>query len=446
MEQVVERHHPPVAAYADDFRRRRKERLGEPVWLIESRQAAMAAFEANGFPTRRQEAWRNVDLTPFQKAHFETVHISGDVDAQAKAVAQLLPEAYMLVFVDGHFSDVYSRLPQQKGVDVRPLHDALVEDAPVLSAHLGRYAEIDAHAFGALNTGLFEDGALLHVARGVVVDQPVVLAYLNSEEAADRAVHPRTLIVADEGAQLQVAEWHQSGEFGYLTTPVTEIFVGANASVQHHKLQEEGRQAFHFGMIAARLERDARLSVYSFASGGKLARTDITVDLAGPGAEAELDGLYLAQNGQYSDHHTAVRHQVEHCNSHQRFKGVLSGKCEAVFDGLVLVAKGAQKTDARQDNRNLLLSKRALAHSNPRLEIHADDVKCSHGSSIGELDPTALFYLRSRGIGAEAAQGLLTFAFVGEMLEAVRIEALREHIRTAAFKDLPGNEIVKELG
>jgi Fe-S cluster assembly protein SufD len=445
MQQAVERDHPATAAYADDFRRRRKERLGEPVWLIERRQEAMAGFEASGFPSRRQEAWRNLDVTPLLQSHFEAVHVSGDAEPQAKALAQLLPEAYLLVFVDGHFSEAHSRLPQLKGVELRPLHAALAEDAAVLSAHLGRCAEVDAHAFGAINTGLFEDGALLHVGRGVVVDRPMVLAYLNSEEAVGRAVHPRTLIVAEEGAQVQVAELHQGGEGAYLSTAVTEIFVGANASVQHHKLQEEGTQAFHLGMVGAHLERDARLSVYSFSSGAKLARTDITVDLTGPGAEVELDGLYLTQNGQYNDHHTAVRHQVEHCNSHQRFKGVLSGKSEAVFDGLVLVAKGAQKTDARQDNRNLLLSKRALAHSNPRLEIHADDVKCSHGSSIGELDQDALFYLRSRGIGAEAAQGLLTFAFVGEMLEAVRIEALREHIRTAAFAGLPGNEIVKEL-
>lgn len=441
MQQVIVQQ----SSYPEHFRARRKERLGEPVWFIERRQAAMDAFEAAGFPSRRQEAWRNIDLSALTQRDFPTVHFTGEADREVEAIAQVLPEAHRLVFVDGHFSERHSRLPQVKGLTVRPLHQRWETDEALLGEQLGALAATADHAFAALNTAFFEDGALVHVARGVVVEQPVLLVFVSSAEAAEHAVYPRTLVVAEEGAQVQLVEFHQGPDQVYLSAPVTEIVVGANAGVQHHKVQEEGAGGLHLGVIAARLARDARLYLHSFAKGGKLARTDITVELAEPGAEATLDGLYLTRDGQYSDHHTLVHHQVEHCNSHQRFKGVLTGKSEAVFDGLVKVAKGAQKTDARQDNRNLLLSKRALAHSNPRLEIYADDVKCSHGSSIGELDQEALFYLRSRGIGPEEAQGLLTYAFMGEVLDAARIEALREYERAAAFRHLPGGQTVKEL-
>jgi Fe-S cluster assembly protein SufD len=436
----------PNSPYSDHFRGRRKERRGEPVWLIERRTAAIQEFEAHSFPSRRDEAWRNVDLSPISNAHFPTVHVAGDADHLAESLSQIVPDAHRLVLIDGHLSESHSDLGGlPSGVTVRAFGHAIEEADPLLGTHLARQVSGEGHAFAALNTAFFEDGALIHVARGVEVERPIVVAYLNSAEAEGRAVYPRTLIVAEDGAQVRIAEFHQSVDVAYLCAPVTEIVVRANAGVHYYKVQEEGPRAFHFGAIAGIAERDARLSVHCFASGGKLARTDITADLAGLGAQVELDGLYLVGEGQYIDHHTYVTHLTEHGHSHQLFKGVLSGKCEAVFDGLVKVAKGAQKTDARQENRNLLLSKRALVHSNPRLEIHADDVKCSHGSSVGELDQDAVFYLRSRGIGQEDAQGLLTYAFIGEVIEPIRIEALREYERQAALRRLPGHPSGKDM-
>lgn len=443
MQQAVVQQTSP---YSDHFRARRKERLGEPVWLIERRTAAIEAFEAQGFPTRRSEAWRNLDLGPVVGADFPTVHVAGDADQLVDRLKQAIPDASWLVFFDGHFSSVHSdtsSLPA--GITVRPLSQALDQLEAVLDAHLGEYVTVESHAFAALNTALFEDGAVVHVARGAVADRPVAIAYLNSEENDGRAVYPRTLIVAEEQAQVSVAEFHQGADVAGLCCPVTEIAVAANAVVRYHQVQEQGGKAYHFGVVGSRLQRDARLSAHFFATGGKLARTEVFTGLAGIGAEAELDGLYLVSEGQYIDHHTWVSHLREHGSSRQLFKGVLTGKSEAVFDGLVKVAKGAQKTDARQENRNLLLSKRALAHSNPRLEIFADDVKCSHGSSVGELDPDALFYLRSRGIGPEEAQGLMTYAFVGEVLDTVSIEPLREYERAAALRYLPGDQTVKDV-
>lgn len=434
------------APYSEQFQARRKERRGEPVWLIERRTAAMEAFEKQGFPTRKHEAWRNLDLSPVSKTHFPPVHLVGDVDAQAEAVRQLIPDAHLLVLVDGHFSDAHSALGSlPEGVTVSSMADALQSEEALLKTHLGAYATVDNHPFAALNMALFEGGVLVHAQRNVVLEQPVVIAYLASSEAEQRAVYPRSLIVAEEGAQLQLAEIHRGDAGTYLNCPVTEISTAANAFVDYHAMQESGPEAYHFGVVHGRMERDSRISVHSFAIGGKVARYDLYGDLAGPGAESEMDGLYLLSNGQYIDHHTWVSHLAEHCNSHQLFKGVLSGRSEAVFDGLVHVAKGAQKTDAKQENRNLILTPRAKVHSNPRLEIFADDVKCTHGSSMGELDDEALFYLRSRGISADDAKGLLTYAFVAEVLEPIRIEALREYQRSEALRYLPGDQAAKVM-
>lgn len=431
--------------YNDQFLALRDERANEPAWLIERRTAAMQAFEMQGFPTRKHEAWRNLNLTPVSATYFPPVRPVGQVDAQVEAIRKIVPKAHLVVLVNGHFSAAHSNVDAlPEGVTLRPLMDALGAEEAVLSAHLAQYASTEKHVFAALNTALFEGGVLLHVAAGVKVDQPVVLANLVSAEAADRAIYPRSLIVADAGAQLQTIEFHR-GEAGvYLNCPVTEINVSSKAVVHHHLVQEHGPEALHLGVIAGQVADDAELSVHSFAIGGKIARTDIFGDLTGEGGRADFNGLYLLSDGQYIDHHTWMTHQAENCESHQNFKGVLSGRSEAVFDGLVLVAEGAQKTDANQQNHHLLLTRRALVHSNPRLEIFADDVKCTHGSTIGELEDEALFYLRTRGIGPEEAMNLLTYAFIGEVLESVQVEALREYEQKVAMDYLPDNRATQE--
>jgi Fe-S cluster assembly protein SufD len=362
-----------------------------------------------------------------------------------RELTAVVPDAYRLVFVDGFLSDEHSALEGlPAGLSVHSLEAAIGEDAPVLARRMGKASDFQSQPLVALNTALMADGALVHIGRNAVLDKPIVVLNVGSAKAEGSAVYPRALIEAEEGAQATVVEFYRSAGGAMLSAPVSEIFVGANARVDYYRVEEEGSDARHLAHLGARVERDGMLSVHAFSVGGKVARTDIYVDLDGKGAEAELNGLTLTREGQYLDHHTWMNHNCEHGSSRQRFKSVLDGKSETVFDGLVRVAPGAQKTDARQENRNLLLSKRALAHSNPRLEIHADDVKCSHGSTTGELDRDALFYLRSRGINERDAQGLLTFAFVNEMLEPVRIDALRDYEREQLMAYLPGGGTQRE--
>ena len=436
-----------ASLYQQDFQAEAANRKCEPEWLLERRQAAIAAFEAQGLPTRRWEAWRNLDLTPFAAQHYRPAGNPGAAEAFVAEAKAVLPESPRLVFIDGRFSPGDSSLDAlPAGVTVRSLRDALAEQPELLQAHLGQIASADGNPFVALNMAFAQDGVLVHVARGKTLAEPLLLAFVASAQLAGRAAYTRVLVVVEEGAELKLVEtYHGAPAQGYFSCPVTEIRAGANARVQLYRQQLEGRQAFHIGCVHAELARDSHVTVQSFAAGARTARLDLHADLTAPGAEAVINGLYVTHDGQYCDHHSWMEHKAEHCQSHQLFKGVLDGKSETVYDGLVRVAKGAQKTDARQENRNLLLGKRALAHSNPRLEIFADDVKCSHGSTVGELDESALFYLRSRGIGAADAQGLLTFAFANEVLEQCSIERLREYQRAVLLTLLPGEHGVRRL-
>jgi Fe-S cluster assembly protein SufD len=416
------------------------QRPPEPHWLTQRRLAAIEQFEHLGVPHRRLEAWRNTDVSALMQRHYSVAPLPTHA---VRADALGIKDAYRLVFVDGHLQPggtALGGLPA--GAQVTPLSMALYRDDPLLEEHLGRHFNVE-HPFAALNTAFSTDGAVVHLKAGTVLEKPILLEFVCSE-GVDHAAYPRVLVVAESGAEAQIIEHFRGpAEGAYFTCPVTELVIGENAGLSWYKLQEEGSDAFHIGCTVARLARDARLRGHSFASGARLSRTEIYVELEGEGADAELNGLYLTAEGQLSDHHTWVEHRVGHCSSRQRFKGILNGKSEAVYDGLVRVAHAAAKTDARQENRNLLLSKRALAHSNPRLEIYTDDVKCSHGSTVGELDRDALFYLRSRGIGQQDAQGLLTFAFAEEQLTPITIPALREYERERLLERLPGDETVR---
>ncbi|MCC5809525.1 MAG: Fe-S cluster assembly protein SufD [Ectothiorhodospiraceae bacterium] len=432
------------SVYLDEFRELSRT---EPGWLAERREAGIRAFEQQGFPHRRMEAWRNLKTGGLTQHHYRHSIAAGTVPMALTPTAAVVPTAHRLVFVDGLISQSHAMIDTlPEGVSLRSLAQVLEHEPDVLEQDLALHAELDQHPFASLNTAFWTDGVVLDVDADTQLDKPVVLVFLTSEAAEHQASYPRVLIRAGAGAELDVIQVH-AGPAGlsYLACPVTEIVAGANSSVRFHQLQEEGDAGAHIGLVHAQLDRDARLALHGFSVGGKIARTDFYVNLAAEGAQATLNGLYLVGDGQYSDYHTWVRHQAPHCNSHQTFKGVLEGRAESVFDGLIQVSKGAQKTDSQQQNRNLLLSPRALAHSNPRLEIYADDVKCAHGSTVGELDEDALFYLRSRGVGEQDARGLLTFAFANEMLEPVTVEALRDYERQRLSGLLPGDASVKEL-
>ncbi len=396
----------------------------EPEALARLRREAFARFETLGWPTRQQEAWRLTDLSALQALALQP-------PAEALIEAGILPTledtpAHRLAFVNGRFAPGLSHaeaLPDQ--AIILSLREALTARPERVMAHLDRVPGLEQQPFAALNTAFCDDGVFVHLPRGTGLETPVHL--ILHATGGDMALHPRLLLVLEEGARATVAvEYRGAGR--YLNAPVTELMLGAGAALDFHQIQEEAEQAFHLGGIRVRQDRDSQLNLHLLAFGSQLARVDLDALLDGEGASCLLNGLTLAGDKQYGDVHVRVEHARPHGTSQQSFKSVLDGQARAVFDGLIHVRPRAQKTDARQSSRNLLLSKQAQANANPRLEILADDVKCGHGSTTGFLDPDAWFYLRARGIPAEQARALLVHAFANDSLTPIRLTPLRERL------------------
>jgi Fe-S cluster assembly protein SufD len=425
---------------------------GEPAAVQALRRQAIERFAALGFPTQRQEAWRLTNVVPI--AHGTFVRPSGQgADPGRELIApHLFPAAARLVFVDGRFSSGLSDLAGlPPGFFAGSLAEALVNSpAPFsdIEPWLGRAGlpvESERNPFVALNTAFLRDGAVVVVPRGTVLAEPIHLLFLSSAGADGRATvsFPRTLIVAGEASQVTVVETY-AGTGAYFNCAVTELVAGPGAVVDHYKLQRESVEAFHVATFQLLAERNSAPSSHSISIGGGLVRNDVNAVLAGEGVDCILNGLYLAEGRQHVDNHMRVEHTAPHCASHELYKGVLDGRARTVFDGLIYVHRGAQKTDAKQSNRNLLLSADAIANSNPRLEIFADDVKCTHGSTVGQLDDDAIFYLRSRGIGAAAARSLLTYAFASDIVERIKVEPVRRDLEELLFARLPQGDVVRQ--
>lgn len=395
----------------------------EPAAIARLRQEAFDRFEALGWPTRQQEAWRLTDLSPLQAIAWQP---PTDALVDAGTLPTLDGPAHRLVFVNGRCAPGLARLGEWPGqVLIASLGQALTTHPERIEPYLDRAPGLEQHPFAALNTAFWEDGAFMHLPRGTVVEEPIHLIF--HATGGDLRIHPRLLLVLEEGAQATVVVEYR-GVGRALNAPLTELALGAGAVLHYHQIQEEAPQAFHLGAIRVRQDRDSEANLHLVSLGGQLARTDLAVLLDGEGAGCALNGLTLARDQQYGDYHVRVEHARPQGTSEQRFKSVLDGKARAVFDGMIHVRQHAQKTDARQTSRNLLLSKQALAHSNPRLEILADDVKCGHGSSTGFLDPNAEFYLRARGIGAAQARAMLVGAFASDSLSPIRLTPLRERL------------------
>jgi Fe-S cluster assembly protein SufD len=418
----------------------------EPGRLAALRRAAIARFTETGFPSPKSEAWKFTNPAP----------LAGGVFAEAPEVAVtaaqvepfLYPGCAALVFVNGRFAPALSRaggLPD--ALLAGSLREAIAEQ-PARLAELGAHVDTVGQPLSALNTALFEDGALVWVPKGLAVESPIQLLYLaagGAQRSAPFVVFPRTLVVAGEASQLTLIESYAAlGDAAYWTCAATEIVAGENANVDHYKSQRESLRALHTAAQETVLQRGAQVSSHAFSLGAALARHDVHGLLAGEGADANLNGLYMVRGDQHCDTHMKVDHRAAHCASHELYKGVLDGRARAVFDGLIHVHRGAQKTDAKQTNRNLLLSRDALVNTNPQLLIFADDVKCTHGSTVGELDQDAVFYLRSRGIGVEAATSLLTYAFAHDVVERIRVESLRQDLESFLFAWLPKGDVVAQ--
>ena len=411
----------------------------------ELRRQAAERFRALGFPGPKDEEWRQTNVGPVARTRFARPAVADPAALEAAIAPFRLAETAELVFVDGRFVPELAAGEVPDGIRFDPLASLVGASDAEVEAVLGRRARFDAHPFLALSTALFEDGAVLRVAPGAVVERPLHLIFFSTSGAEPTASFPRTLILAGEHSQSTVIESF-AGEPGarYLVCPVTEIVAEPSAVVDHYKFQRESKEAFHLSGIAVETRRASNVSSHSFSLGGAIVRHDIRCALTGEGSEATLNGLYLVVDRQLVDTHMRVDHQAPHCDSHELYKGVLDGRARSVFSGRIHVHPGAQKTDAKQTNRNLLLSDDALASSQPQLEIYADDVKCTHGSTVGQLDDEAVFYLRSRGIGLEAARSLLTYAFAADLVARVKVPALHAELQEFLFAWVPQGEVVRD--
>ncbi len=427
--------------YLDVAERFQAERAQAPEWLRALRRQGLEHLSRQGFPTTRHEEWKYTNVAPLVGQPFAPVAAKWWLHLEER-IAQLALPGPRLVFVNGRLSPGLSTLAGlSEGLTVKPLHDALVEDADALAAVLGRQARAESHAFVALNAALLEEGAFIRVAPGSVNPVPMQLLFLSVGEGALALSSPRVIVLAGANSEATLVETYASsgnGEGRTFTNAVTEVVLGENASVHHYKVQAEAETAFHLAALYAEQGRDSRFASHAFALGGALARNEVHSRFAAEGGEATLRGLYVGRGTQHLDHWTDLDHASPRCTSRELYKGVLDDSARGAFHGRVLVREDAQKTDASQQNRNLLLSEAAQVDTRPQLEILADDVKCAHGAAVGRLDEQALFYLRSRGIPKLEAERLLTHAFAREVVDSVPLEALRARVEQFLALRLPG--------
>jgi Fe-S cluster assembly protein SufD len=410
-------------------------RTGEPApgpaWLQQRRQNAITHAARLGFPTTHHEEWRFTRITPILNLPLHAASVSGRRLTREEIVPFTFGlDAYRLVFVDGHFCADLSTLPAS-GADIQAgsLREALASNTPGLEEHLGHCASDEAIVFTALNTAFFQDGAFVSVAAGKVITQPVHLLFISTSIEPGATAHVRNLIVAGAGSEVKILETYASlSDAPTLTNTVTELFVGAESRVDHCKIQEEGRHAFHIAAVQAQQGKGSHWTSHSLSIGAQLARNQIQTLFQAEGGECVLNGLYLGRGDQWVDHHTVVDHAKPRCESHEFYHGVLSGRAHGVFNGKIFVRQDAQKTNAKQTNRNLLLSEDAVIDTKPQLEIFADDVKCTHGATVGQIDEEAIFYLRSRGIGFDHARNIMIRAFASGVVGRIPLEPVRHHL------------------
>jgi Fe-S cluster assembly protein SufD len=410
----------------------------QPRWLQSLRQDAFARFSETGFPTTHDEDWRFTNVAAVASTPFD---LAGPDTVSKEQLERFGASEFTccLVFVNGFFSGELSTLPAlPKGVTVGSMAAQLRNDPASVEQHLGRYLNIERDAIAALNTAFIEDGVYVHVPRGVVVETPIYVLYVTVSGAAPAMNHPRNLIVAEESSQVTVVEDYVSlGEGITFSNAATELVVGDNAHVSHYMVVREGEQAYNFSTLRIQQGRHANVATHSLLLSGALVRNNVHPVLAGEGSECLINGLFMANGRQHMDNYMLVEHASPHCDSRQFYNGILSGQSHGVFHGRIIVHKDAQKTDAKQTNRNLLLSDDAQIDTKPQLEIYADDVKCTHGATIGQFDDNALFYLRSRGLAEAAARHVLLLAFANECLDRMNSPQLRDHLEKLVVAGLP---------
>lgn len=393
-------------------------------WTDRLRKSAFERFSTLGFPATRDEDWRFTNVAPIARTQFEYAP-AATADPQS-----LTPftGGIRLIFVNGRFQAPASTLPEGLAAGI------LADD---VNEHLARYATFQTNAFVALNTAFLGDAASVRIGRDAVIDEPIQLIYITVPGAGPVASHPRTLIVVEGNAKCTLVETYV-GTGAYFTNAVTEIVAEAGASVDHYKIQQESLSAFHVATLQTELGRGAVYSTTSISLGGSLVRNNSNVRLA-EGSDATLNGLYLARGTQHVDNQLTVDHAKPNASSQELYKGILDDRATAAFNGRILVRRDAQKTHAKQTNKNLILSDDAVVNTKPELQILADDVRCTHGATIGQLDPEAAFYLQSRGIGIAEARRILTYAFAQDVVDRIKVPELRNSLEQIIFGRLYGS-------
>jgi Fe-S cluster assembly protein SufD len=410
----------------------------DSAWLEAARRNAIEQFDRRGFPTPHDEEWRFTSVAPIANGRF----VLAKNGASSLTATDVAPFDWhgdvstLIVFVNGRAVGVGS---SPRGATVVSLARALADGSSTVEEHLTRIADAARDPFTALNTAFLSDGAFIHVPDNVVVEAPIHLLFLSIGEAAPTMAHPRVLVVLGTNAQATVVESYGAVRADrYFTNTVTEIVAGANATVHHYKVQRESTSGYHVGSLYVDAARDATVASHSVALGGALVRNEITVVLGGEGAGCTLNGVYVSDGERLIDNHTTIDHAKPHCTSREVYKGVLAGRARAVFNGKIIVRPDAQKTDAKQTSKALLLSEDAQINTKPQLEIFANDVKCTHGAAVGQMDDEAIFYLRARGLSEAQARNMLIRAFAGDVLRHMPLEPLRSQLEEEFVRRIPG--------
>lgn len=416
--------------------------VAAPSWLVSLQADALAHLNTVGFPTLRDEAWQQFSVAPLLSESFS--HDDKPV-REVPPPEELAPDfggGPRLVFVNGVYRGDLSRTPHEKpGLTLAPLASVLETHKDLVAKHLAQYASVDRNPFAALNMACFRDGVFLHVAKGVTLDQSIQFLFVSQSKKKAIVSHPRVIIVAEAMSSIEVIETYVGdAEKRYFTNPLTELRLYEGAQADHYRVVLDGDQAIHIGGLAAHLDKDSRLTSQNLCLSGNLLRHDMQINLAGEGADCTLNGLYVGDDEQVIDNHIQVDHQKPHGASRQFYKGILDDAAKGVFGSQVIVREGAVQSDADQTNKNLLLSDRAEADPKPALEIYNNDVKCSHGATVGQLDENEMFYLRSRGIPEVAARNILVRAFAQDIMDRLKNDAVRKELEARLTQKLEGGQ------
>jgi Fe-S cluster assembly protein SufD len=395
------------------------------------RKDAILNFSRLEFPTTRNEEWKYTSIAPLLRYNF--IPAKNKPALNEEHVHKYLfddLEHSLLVFVNGFFSEELSDLRDlPKGVIAGSISEAIENHSGIVEKHFSKYADYKDHIFTALSTAYTKDGAFIYIPDGKIIREPVHILFISSSADEKILIQPRNLFVAGKNSQATIIEHYVSIDEGiHFTNTVTEIFAGENAVLDHIKIQDESRKAFHIARMEVDQERNSNFSSNMISFGADLSRNDFNTRFNDTGGESMLNGLFMIDGNQLFDVHTMIDHAKPYCNSHEHYKGILDGKSRGVFNGKVMVRPDAQKTNAFQENNNIILSESALVNTKPQLEIFADDVKCSHGATIGQIEDEALFYLKSRGIGDKTARGMLIHAFASDVVNSIKVESIRNYL------------------